>query len=1014
MIKDAVEDYKRHRSDAEINNRLCKILVDGEIKEKKAMDLTSGDWAYIETGEKIEADVLLVKAINQLRKKQECGDHCFINTANLDGESNLKKKTALILPFPDQTTHQRNKICDCYLKVKDNLKCFEIKDSSDSFNDFRCQFQFYDGNGELKDVLATDKNILFRGSILKTTISTICLVLAVGEETKQFKSTNQVRKGKSIFEKKMDYSLIYIALIYIVILGTTTAFGSYMAAQYQLRYINQTNLVRETVRLFFSNYILYSYLVPLSLYVMIEVSRFFHSKYIGNDDEMTKNGVKAICRNSNVVEDLGSVEYLLSDKTGTITNNSMTLRAVHVPSSRSLITVGEFFELLKSSINGRRSLASRNRMRRTFEGNEAASERNESASERNETASERNESPSLPEGNGQETEPLSKGNEVPLSKGNEVPLSKGNEVPLSKGNEVPLSKGNEVPLSEGNEVPPANNAEIHDELMMFIYNIMVCNSVELLNKKYEGISQDELCFLYKIREYGYELVDRDEYGIILKIRGRPLSIKMIYTVDFTSKRQSMTVICEIDGKFYLFRKGSDQKLLDKDSESDMIKLLNKASDYRSLVFKYKEIGEKDLKDIFNYQEGVAVIPNEKYIDKIDAIATGLRYSGSTFIEDELQDNVRETMQILRRAGLRIWMVTGDKRETAVSCARNSGIIGPGEDAFEIEGKDVVEELVARNEAILKMGSVIIFRATPSQKGKIAELLVDLGKNTLAIGDGNNDVSMLKKSNIGVGIIGKEGTQASLAADFAIPEFQMLKKLVLIHGRYNLIRYSKISINSFYKNIVFILIQFFYNFVNSGSGRSIYNEFFFNYYNLFFTSLVPFSIALFDRDQPQHLVYLRPESYQRARAYFNARIVLSNLVFAIVESAFIFFILFFTLSPDVTSQNGKLGGYHCISTLFSIFIFSAVLLRQIRSISYMVWYSFAAIFLSIILKLIMLFGVQELAIDTNSIVFHILGMPVFYMIAIAMSGVIYFIDTVFDITTGKMMESITNDAKEREE
>lgn len=211
----------------------------------------------------------------------------------------------------------------------------------------------------------------------------------------------------------------------------------------------------------------------------------------------------------------------------------------------------------------------------------------------------------------------------------------------------------------------------------------------------------------------------------------------------------------------------------------------------------------------------------------------MKYLGTTFIEDELQDDVKETIEMLKDANIKIWMITGDKKETAISCAVDSGLMKSfdDEDVLCIEGRKFDEEISEVDATSYK--SVIIYRSTPKQKSQIAKFFKNNKKNTLAIGDGNNDVPMLLTANVGVGILGKEGNQAGISADFAVPDFKSLKFLIFIHGRYNFIRFSKVTLNALYKNIYLIIIQYLYNFFTGFSGKPIYNNFFLNYYNVFF-------------------------------------------------------------------------------------------------------------------------------------------------------------------------------------
>lgn len=306
------------------------------------------------------------------------------------------------------------------------------------------------------------------------------------------------------------------------------------------------------------------------------------------------------------------------------------------------------------------------------------------------------------------------------------------------------------------------------------------------------------------------------------------------------------------------------------------------------------------------------------------------------------------------------------------------------------------------ESLFNYDSVVIYRATPYQKGRIAQLMVREGKNVLGIGDGNNDVGMLRESNVGVGILGKEGTQASLAGDFAIPQFRLLKCLLLVHGRYNLIRYSKIAINSYYKNLIFIGVQFFFNFFNAGSGKPIYNPFFMNYYNIIFTSAIPFSVALLDKDIPEHKATNSPEKYSEARRHFSRKIIFLHLFAGIIQAALLFFVILLFILPDFADSTGKLGGYGYTSTLFTSLLFFSVILRQIRVISFYNIFSYFAILFTITIFIATILWVHLIDPETVTNIYSIFKIPIFYFILAGACGIIYVSDTILDLFCQKLI------------
>lgn len=106
-----------------------------------------------------------------------------------------------------------------------------------------------------------------------------------------------------------------------------------------------------------------------------------------------------------------------------------------------------------------------------------------------------------------------------------------------------------------------------------------------------------------------------------------------------------------------------------------------------------------------------------------------------------------------------------------------------------------------------LGVVLACRVSPKQKGDIVDLVKHRhpGKNTLAIGDGANDVSMIMQAHVGVGIAGLEGMQAARASDFAIGQFKFLKPLLFVHGREAYRRNADLVCYAFYKNIMYVIV-----------------------------------------------------------------------------------------------------------------------------------------------------------------------------------------------------------------
>ncbi|KAM0671598.1 P-type ATPase [Ordospora colligata] len=934
MVKDGVEDYRRHQHDKAMNQKPANVIRKGSdrvsVEEIYVEDLLAGDFILIMKDQEVPGDVVLLNSKVETRNGVRCKPHCFVETSNLDGESNLKKKT---VPSGtgcgtcEDTIHHDNReheynngiyICECDMYYINSIAGFVVEDTGDLFDKFECQVDIGGRN-----VLYNEKNVLLRGSRVKNTECVLGMIVSVGRQTKLGKSHIKAKPKISLFEKSLSSFIYGVFLVYLIVLILTSVLGAGFLRREGMEYLYPNEYPTEdALKQTGTNYILFSYLIPLSLFVTLEVSRMIHSMFVFHDSQMASGECRSVCRNSNVTEDIGVVDYVLTDKTGTLTKNSMVLKHCHW--------------------NGLPGLVSTDKV--------------------------------------------------------------GGDML-----DIDVLSNKDACGIEGN---------LNDEYWhtMFVAALLCCNSIEPLNGKFEGVSQDELCIVEELRNQGCVLIERDTEHVVFEMNGKRTKAEIEMALEFSSSRQRMSVIVRILGKCMLFCKGADQMLLrDKnmsfdDGDSDFIKtLINTNSEYRSLVVGCKEIGEDMLSEMKSRYNEISLKGRHIEQEKIfDCAEDGLEYLGTTFIEDELQKDVRETIVSLKDAGIKIWMITGDKKETAMSCAEDCGIVPKGQEAqsLVIKGEEFLKKFV--DEDVFSYRSIVIYRATPHQKGKIAERIVSFGQNTLAIGDGNNDVPMIKSSHIGVGIMGKEGTQASLSADFAIPEFRLLKRLLLVHGRYNMIRFSKITLNAFFKNIFFISIQFMYNFFNGYSGMPIYNNFFLNYYNVLFTSLVPLSIGLFDKDMPEEYLMTNPKRYGDARKHFGKHVFVFGSVYTIAMGCIVFGLsMGVVYIKDLIGAGGLVGGYILLTNYFSIIVFWVVLATQIREISYFVVYSWVAIALSIFLNFVTLFYIQEVDSTANNAAMNLFSMPVFYLACLfVLSGTF-----LADFGILKMFSTVKNNIEE---
>lgn len=349
---------------------------------------------------------------------------------------------------------------------------------------------------------------------------------------------------------------------------------------------------------------------------------------------------------------------------------------------------------------------------------------------------------------------------------------------------------------------------------------------------------------------------------------------------------------------------------------------------RTLLYSFKWISAQEFESWHKrYHEAkIALTDRAAKVEKVGGeIENKFDLLGATAIEDKLQDGVSEAIEKLRRAGIKMWMLTGDKRETAINIGYSCRLIKDYSTVIVLTTDEGTEKLVQRIntasqeikaghiahsvvvvdggtlgemendptlfsmfiELCIQVDSAVCCRASPSQKANMVNSVRQMNKRdvTLAIGDGANDIAMIQSADIGVGITGKEGLQAARSSDYAIAQFRFLLKLLLVNGRYNYVRTSKFVLCTFYKEVLFYLTQCIYQRYTLFTGSSMYESWSLSMFNTLFTSLPVVCVGMFDKDLRPATLLAVPELYSTGRCYkaFNLRIFLYWMLLAAVQS-----------------------------------------------------------------------------------------------------------------------------------
>ncbi|XP_038962779.1 probable phospholipid-transporting ATPase IM isoform X6 [Rattus norvegicus] len=498
---------------------------------------------------------------------------------------------------------------------------------------------------------------------------------------------------------------------------------------------------------------------------------------------------------------------------------------------------------------------------------------------------------------------------------------------------------------------------------------------------YQVQSPDEGALVTAARNFGFIFKSRTPETITIEELGTPVTYQLLAFLDFNNIRKRMSVIVRNpEGQIKLYSKGADTILFEKlhPSNEDLLSLTSDhlsefaGEGLRTLAIAYRELDDKYFKMWQKMLEDAnsAIAERDERISGLyEEIERDLMLLGATAVEDKLQEGVIETITSLSLANIKIWILTGDKQETAINIGYACNVLTDAMDAvFVITGNTAVEvreelrkakenllgqntsfsngHAVYENKQRLELDSgagetvtgeyalvinghslahalesdvekdllelacvcktVVCCRVTPLQKAQVVEL-VKKHRNavTLAIGDGANDVSMIKSAHIGIGISGQEGLQAVLASDYALAQFRYLQRLLLVHGRWSYYRMCKFLCYFFYKNFAFTLVHFWFAFYCGFSAQTVYDQWFITLFNIVYTSLPVLAMGVFDQDVSEQNSMDCPQLYEpgQLNLLFNKRRFFICVAHGIYTSLILFFIPYGAFY-NVAAEDGQ--------------------------------------------------------------------------------------------------------------
>eukprot|EP00929_Paragymnodinium_shiwhaense_P051736 TRINITY_DN25993_c0_g1_i1.p1 TRINITY_DN25993_c0_g1~~TRINITY_DN25993_c0_g1_i1.p1 ORF type:complete len:1421 (-),score=361.72 TRINITY_DN25993_c0_g1_i1:200-4462(-) len=857
----ARDDINRHAADKEMNGRPCRVVEpDGSVVEKRWDQVEVGNVLQLSRSDEIPADVVALSCSNE-------DGNLMVSTANLDGETNLKPKKACL--------SGKELRFDGNMRVTE-LANVEVSAEAPNKNIYNFTGSMQVNNGESKG-LGPD-HILLRGCKVAGCNWVLGQVVYTGGDTRIQMNSRSVPMKLPNIEVIINRSMwVSIATQAVLALLTDLYFMTVKDYYRDLWYLypngfEQSLLLPDSVAYFITFFVLYSNLVPVSLYATMEVCNAAYAYFINNDISMVKPGQEpALARTTNLCHELGQVSYIFSDKTGTLTQNIMELRNIYIASKNY----------------------------------------------------------------------------------------------ASKTGDAPSTPMDRATVSGSTE-------------SKFLRTLAVAHTVNREHGQggtslYEAESPDEEAFVQGATLWDWDFWRRlPGNEVEVKVAGKLEKYKVIATNAFDSARRAMSMVVEDPtGAKLLLVKGADAQLLTSArarAGTDFRDLQRQVDEYaktglRTLVIGCREFNsvdeQKELEAwLDEYRKAETAMENRK--DKMQAVAgkieRDIEILGLTAIEDKLQDNVGDSIKLIRDAGIKFWVLTGDNLITARSIGFSTEVLTSRvEDTRTIPmniltlDEDTNLEAVAkefdelwknakRETKVTQQGKpytavledfalmitggaferispdakkqqeqggflyiaskcqvVIACRISPLQKSEFVALVRDnlpaSGANarpvTLAIGDGANDVPMIQTAQVGVGIYGREGRQSANASDFAISEFQYLTRLLLLHGRWNYKRASAFTLFTFWRNALQVLLMCYYTYLSGFSGTPLFED----KLRITFNGLCSIPIlgtGIFHRDVTEIVTLRNPQLYEAGRMGkdLNRRTMLYAMLHALSHSVII--------------------------------------------------------------------------------------------------------------------------------
>jgi len=902
MLKEANDDFERYKRDKEANSTKYTKITGSHREQVSSSKLKVGDIIEVHANQRIPADLILLWT-------NEPNGSVFLKTDQLDGETDWKVRKAIRF-LQSYVTENDN-----FVGLENNTRIQANPPIIDIYK-FEGVFETERNGQKVRESLSLE-NTMWASTILAAG-KVYGMVLYTGKEMRVVMNTISPRSKVGLLEDEVN--LLSKVLFFVL---TGIAIG--MVGMQGFNSDWPVQLIRFIILL--------SSIIPISLRVNLDFSKLTYCRMINVD----KGIPGTLVRNSSVPEELGRIQFLLTDKTGTLTQNEMIFKKLALEN-------GDIYT--SENINAIKRILRKNSAKGNSQTNLSIAQHKDSF---------------------------------------------GHNV--SQKQSLIESRGN---LDHSITEQVTRSRDIKEKLVSDVITaISLCHNVTPVidegKRIFQASSPDEIALVGTIESLGMKLVTRDQDSISIEDAGGSMenyNILAIFPFSSESKRMGIILKNRSTDQIVFYLKGADTVMKDRVPQRQRGYLLDMCETLameglRTLVIAEKHLTQEEFhKWKLQYDEATqALVNRQERIQKvIESLEVNMKFLGITGVEDKLQEDVLHTLENLRGAGIKVWMLTGDKIETAKTIAISAGIKAVEHEFFTM--KDMTDPVEVQNN-LLKFGKrnnsilvidgttlevalsecyktffectaqapgVVCCRCSPTQKTVITEGVKKVtGKKTCAIGDGGNDVGMIQAADVGIGIEGKEGKQAALAADYSILKFNYLNKLLLWHGRLSYKRSAVMAHFVIHRGLILSFIQAFFSIVFYDLSIPIYTGILILGYTTLYTFFPVFSIV-FDEDidvkralkypplyrslqkgrelsLKNFFIWLWRSIYQAAIIMFFALYFFDNSYYNIVTITFTALILSELLNVTTTLHRISWVAVASIASSLALYIMTIIFLKK---------------------------------------------------------------------------------------